>query len=272
MMKLPMFGQLTFEKIMPLLIGAVFLIAVVIVLNKIVKNIFFQSAYLETLREFAETHGYKKPISKWGFILIEIAGVFVALFFITSFFKNAFVTTGILAALVLLSVFVAVKYYTPPFKAFALAEHLTYNGDLISGNFKGRDILMKMEKESVEFPQETLWDRNQRVDIVKRSISVSLSLDHESIKGMAYKNGKIEVTPGTLKADFSPVEKMLLKMPAADNVRLYISTLNGKEFLTLKKMNNNFLFIAELYYLCKAAGRTIDALNDGLARCSQNGQ
>lgn len=268
-MKLPMFGQLEFEKIMPFLIGAIFLVAVVIVLNKTIKNIFFQSAYLGTLREFAETNGYKKPISKGVFILIEIAGIFLALFFITSFFKNAFLTTGVLATLVLFSAFAAIKYYPPPFKAFALAETLTYDGEIVSGNFKGKELFMKMEKEPVNFSQESLSDRNSRVDVVKRSISVSLSLDHESIESITYENGMIELTPGTLKADCSLAEKMLSKIPPSDHVRVYISTIKGDKYLTLEKPYSSFLFTVELYYLCEVVGQTMDAVTEGAAQATK---
>ncbi len=271
-MKLPVFGQLPFEKMMPWIIGAVFLVAVVIVLNNIIKNIFFQSAYVETLREFAAEHGCKKPISKWLFILIEVVGVFLALFFISSFLKNALAATGILAVFLVLSVFVAIKYHTPPLKAFALAEGLTYVEDVVSGNYKGRDLVVKMEKKSVYLPQESMADRNNRVDIVRRRLFVSFLLDHESMAGMTYEKGKIAVTPDTLKADLNHVGKMLSKMPPADKARFHISSLNGKKFLTLEKINSGFLFVAELYYLCEAAGRAADILNGGLARFSPKGE
>lgn len=264
-MRLQIFGQLEFEKIMPFLIGTIFLVAVMIVLNKTIKNIFFQSAYMEVLRDFAGMHGYKKPISKWLFILIEIAGLFLAMFFIASFFKNAFLTTGVLTVLMLLSAFVAIKYYTPPFKAFARAESLIYTGDTVYGNYRGRNIVLKMEKETIEFHIEPIEDRHKKIDFVKRNISVSLSLDDESIESVTYENGKIEVTPDTLKADFALSDKMLSKIPPSDHARMSISTINGEKYLTLEKTYSSFLFTAELYYLCEAAGQALDAINDSVS-------
>ena len=255
-------GKLEFATLMPFIIGAIFLLVIVIVLNKTVKNIFFQSVYLDTLRAFAEDHGYKKPISKWLFISIEIAGIFLGLFFVVSFFKNAFATLAVIFILLVFFVFLGVKFYTPPLKKLALAEKLAYKDDSAYGEFKGKDVYIRIEKEPVDIFPRSIIEREKSVDFKKRVISVSLSLDNEKIKTIRYQDGKITVEPGILNSNFSYPEKMLSDIPVSDNTRVYISQLNGKEYLTIEKINSNILFTAELYYLCEAAEGILASIND----------
>nr|WP_319524359.1 hypothetical protein [uncultured Desulfosarcina sp.] len=259
-------GELEFANIMPFLIGALFFLVIVIVLNKTIKNIFFQSKYLETLRRFAEERRYKKPISKWCFVFIEIVGLFLALLFLVSFFKNAFATVGVIFILLVFFVFLAVKFYTPPFKALALAEKLTYNDDVVCGEYKGRDVYIKMEKESVDISPRSIIEREKSVDFKKRVISVSLSLDNEKIKSIRYQDGKITVYPEILNSDFSYPEGMFSDIPVSDKICVYISQINGNDYLTIEKVNRNILFTAELYYLCEIAERMLASIDNAIDR------
>lgn len=264
-------GELEVANVLPVLVGAIALFIVLFFLYKTIKGVFYQSAYLETLREFAKAHEYKKPISKWMFIFMEIAGLFLGLLFISSFFKNTFLTVGVIFILLVISVFFGVKFYVPPFKAFALAENLKYetlndDEDVITGKYNDRDILLKMKKVGITPTGfRRFMDQEGMVNLVKRILSVSMALNDEIIKNIRYKNGKVTTDPEILTTGFSKPEKMLGDIPVSDNARLYISTINGRNYLTMEKININFLFTAELYYIREIMERILDSVNNGKA-------
>jgi|GEM_PF-5664299 len=258
--------EFEFSNILPVLVGAIALFIVIFLLNRTINRIFFQSKYIETLRDFAKSHGYKKPISKWTFIFLEISAVCFGVFFISEFFKNPFLTFGIIFILLIIAVLFAVKFYVPPFKAFAFAENLNYESqndgqDVVTGKYDHRDIFVKMEKAGIS-PDGSIrfTEQEGRTNLVKRILSVSVSINDEEIKNIRYENGKIIADPVISTNDFSAPEKMLADIPVSDNVRLYISTINSKTHLTLEKTNTNILFLAELYYIREITRLILDSV------------
>jgi len=242
-------GMWDVETVLPVVVGAVALFIIVLVLNKFIKRIFHQSSYLDVLRAYAGKHGLKKPMSKWTFIGLEIAGVFLCLLFMSAFFQNAMLTFGVILVIVIVAVLVAVKFYVPPLKTFALKEHLAYEGDVVSGQYKGRGIVVKMDKDNVDIHLMSFSERDRQVKPQIRLVTASMELDADGIHEVRYENGKVIVEPQLVGVDLSGPEQMLGEMPPSDNVRLSLTTINGKRHLTLEKIIIGFVFVAEFYYL-----------------------
>ncbi len=256
------FANWEIETVLPVLIGAIALFVVILFLNNAIKGIFYQSVYLETLAGFAKAHGYKKPMSKWLFIVLETACILLGLLFLVSFLTNPFLTFGGLFVLVVIAVGVAVKFYTPPLKTVALRENLNYVTDVASGPYKGRDMVLKLEKQAADKEMMSFSDRDRMTRLSKRTISVYMALNNDEMSTITYENNKIITDfKKNSSPDFSHPEKMLGDIPDSDNAHLFITTINGNPYLTLKKVSLNFLSTAELYYLCEITGKILAAGN-----------
>ncbi len=138
--------------------------------------------------------------------------------------------------------------------------------DVASGPYKGRDMVLKLEKQAAGKEMMSFSDRDRMTRLSNRTISVCMALNNDEMSTITYENAKIITDfKNNLRPDFSHPEKMLRDIPDSDNAHLFITTINGNPYLTLKKVSLNFLSTAELYYLCEITRKILVAGNSQTA-------
>ncbi len=260
-MQIPLFEKFEPGNITHILVAAVLFFVAVIFSGQTIKNLSFQSEFIETLRDFAQENGYKEPISRTLFILMAVAALFLLILFLSALLKNPLPTMAATFLLLVITAIFGIIFYIPPFRAFTLRENLTYFGEVISGQYHGRDIFIVEEKKVADRFINLTAEERKPVNSGKKTISVSLSMDNCQVRHIRYEAGKIITAPDGLNPDFARPQKMLNEIPRFDKPRVYISEINGDNYLTIEKKVTKFLSLTELYYVCTIAESILDAID-----------